>query len=121
MPADPVIDVAALRVTKRLAPMQPGAIKLARRYGDALVCVRYRRDAQGSRRYTTVELIVECTPVSTARRDREVEVEIPWNQRRLRATALSRGATWDPQRRLWNMPRHLAEAQCLQPQALHKT
>lgn len=47
-----------LRVTKTLEPHQPGAIRLAREYGDALPCVRYRQDANGLTRYTTVELIV---------------------------------------------------------------
>ncbi len=35
------------RVVKKMSPSQPGALKLARRYGDALICVRYRHDAQG--------------------------------------------------------------------------
>ena len=32
------------RVTKKLSPLQAGARKLTRLYGDALVCVRYRQD-----------------------------------------------------------------------------
>jgi hypothetical protein len=48
-----------LRVVKKLSPAQPGAIKLGRRYGDALLCVRYRHDNNNQYRYTTVELIVE--------------------------------------------------------------
>ena len=40
------------RVVKKMSPAQPGAVKLARRFGDALVCVRYRHDAQGQQRYT---------------------------------------------------------------------
>lgn len=121
MPRDEAIAVSELRVTKRLAPMQPRAIKLARRYGDALVFERYRRDAQGLRNYTAVELIVECSPISTARRERQVDVEIPWNQRQLRAAALSRGATWDPQQRVWHMSRHVAQALGLPSQPTRKT
>lgn len=99
-----------LRVTKKLSPTQPGAIKLSRRYGDALLCVRYRRDAQGLHRYTTVELIVDCTPIAPSRDDRMVAVQIGWNQRNLRAAALARGAAWDPTQRVWRMPQKVAQA-----------
>ena len=46
------------RIVKRLAPDQAGAKKLARQYGNALVCVRYRQDPEQGLRYTTVELVV---------------------------------------------------------------
>lgn len=50
-------------VVKTLWPPQAGTIKLSRRYGPALLCVRYRHDEAGLRRYTTVELIVDEAPV----------------------------------------------------------
>ena len=50
-------------VVKKLAPDQNGAKKLARRFGDALVCVRYRYDADTGIRYTTVELLVGQAPL----------------------------------------------------------
>lgn len=43
-------DDTTFPVIKRMAPHQPGAVKLARRYGDALVCVRYRQDPDGQHR-----------------------------------------------------------------------
>ena len=51
------------RVIKKLAPDQPGAQKLAQRYGHALICVRHRHNAEGTVRYTTVELVVEQVPM----------------------------------------------------------
>ena len=45
-----------------LVPGQNGTKKLVTRYGDRLVCVRYRYDAQRKVRHKTVELIVETTP-----------------------------------------------------------
>lgn len=50
-------------VVKTLWPPQAGTIKLSRRYGPALLCVRYRHDETGLRRYTTIELIVDEAPV----------------------------------------------------------
>ncbi len=32
------------------------------RYGDRLVCVRYRDDAEGQRKITTVEIVAEERP-----------------------------------------------------------
>src|SRR6185369_2650549 len=51
------------RVVKKLSVTQPGALKLAQRYGEALVCVRYRHDAERRYRYTTIELVVERAPI----------------------------------------------------------
>jgi len=48
-----------------LRPGQKGTQKLLERYGERLVCVRYRYDAKACRQYKTVELIVSsaaCQP-----------------------------------------------------------
>ena len=52
-----------LRVSKEFLPGQPGTLKLSRKYGDTLICVRYRVDAEGLHRYTTVELVVDRVPI----------------------------------------------------------
>jgi hypothetical protein len=41
-----------------LKPGQKGTKQLLAQYGDQLVCVRYRYDAQWKKRFKTVELIV---------------------------------------------------------------
>ena len=46
------------RIRLTLQPGQDGAKGLQAEYGDRLVCVRYRYDAQKQRRYKTVELVV---------------------------------------------------------------
>lgn len=40
-------------------PGQRGTQKLVTRYGDRLVCVRYRYDAAAGKRYKTVEIILD--------------------------------------------------------------
>ena len=42
-------------------PGQRGTRKLVTRYGDLLVCVRYRSDATAGKRYKTVEPIIEAS------------------------------------------------------------
>ncbi|MEZ4748806.1 MAG: hypothetical protein R3C41_22280 [Calditrichia bacterium] len=48
-----------MKTLKKINPGEAGSKKLMKRYGDALVCVRYRYDADRQRRFTTVELIVD--------------------------------------------------------------
>ena len=99
------------RVVKRIAPHEPGALKLTRRYGNALVCVRYRHDATGRHRYTTVELIVDDAAIVPRGAPEEmVGVRIDPNQSTMLSRAYARGATWDRESKLWLMPRHLASA-----------
>jgi hypothetical protein len=42
-----------------LKPGQKGTKRLLEQYGDRLICVRYRYDAQQPRRFKTVELVVD--------------------------------------------------------------
>ena len=92
-----------LRVTKTIQPGQAGSLKLLRRYGNALVCVRYREDTASQARYTTVELVVDRSLIQH-RPATQVCVCLPWNDSDLRQKAMAQGATWDPATRLWTMP-----------------
>ena len=47
------------RVLKALWPPSPGTLRLNALHAPALLCVRYRQDRAGLRRFTTVELVVE--------------------------------------------------------------
>ncbi len=102
---------SSTRVTKRMLPTQQGALKLARRYGEALVCVRYRHDEQRHLRYTTVELVVDQAPSARRIRPEEpVMVHIDFDDASLQHLAQARGARWDERRRLWHMTHGLASA-----------
>jgi hypothetical protein len=46
-----------IRTVRR--PGEKGTQKLARQYGERLVCIRYRYDAARKKRFKTVELIVD--------------------------------------------------------------
>ncbi|MFY9315349.1 MAG: hypothetical protein WAO95_07295 [Burkholderiales bacterium] len=96
-----------VRLTRR--PGQAGTKKFPDRYGDRLVCVRYRYDAAGGRRHKTVELIVEtvswnaCARRSRRRDEEMVAVRIGYEEADLREHAKRLGALWRPQHRLWEM------------------
>jgi hypothetical protein len=85
-----------------MKPGQPGTNGLLRRYGPALVCVRYREDTGGSMRYTTVELVVDQGP---PRRQPLVRVHIRFDDSETRRLAIQLGAEWDDTARTWRMPR----------------
>ena len=79
------------------------------RYGERLLCVRYRYDATNARRLKTVELIVESVPWRPVlrrprRRDEElVAVRIAYGEAELRERAKRLGAVWRPAQRVWEM------------------
>lgn len=91
---------AQLRVAKTYGPEQDGAKRFSRRYGDQLVCVRHRLNDDGSIRHTTVELVVESTPIATRER-KVIALRIPATDRRSRALLLACGAKWRPKERYW--------------------
>lgn len=85
-----------------LAPGQNGTRKLLARYGERLVRVRYRYDAERQVRHKTVELIVETAPWNPRRRNvwREphdmVAVRIGYAESDLRQCIKAAGAIWRP-------------------------
>ena len=93
----------------RLVPGQNGTKKLLARYGERLVCVRYRYDAARKVRHMTVELIVETTPWAPNRRNprREPEdlvaVRIGFSETDLRERIKAAGAIWRPRQRMWEV------------------
>jgi hypothetical protein len=96
-------------VTKKLSPKQPGARKLAQRYGNALVCVRHRQDTEGSIRYTTVELLVEQAPIARRRPDTELlGVRLEKGELELRRRVIAAGGQWDARTCAWWLTRSAA-------------
>jgi hypothetical protein len=107
------------RVVKRIDPTQPGALKLARQFGERLVCVRYRHDLAHTYRYTTVELIVDegllqARPAGKRPTIQLVAVRIPLTERELCQIVRAHGAVWDSKAKLWYLHRTTATALGLQ-------
>lgn len=102
--ADP--DPSHLRVTKKISPASRGAIKLAQRFGAALVCVRHRLDDKGEFRYTTVELLVEKTAV-VPRTDKIVGIRVGPSEKPLQTLVRAAGGAWDHKAKVWRLPRRV--------------
>jgi len=95
MPAGHRISSAAI---KRLPPGAPGTKRLVERYGDALLCVRYRHDPQRSLRLTTVERVVEERP---RKPEKTAWMRIAYSETELRQRIKAADRTWHPERKLW--------------------
>lgn len=89
------------RVVKKLPHGAPGTKRLAERFGDRLLCVRYRVDAQTQRRYTTVELLVD---VASCRPHGDVLVQVAFGEAELRRRVKEAGGTWQQTEKLWRLP-----------------
>ena len=110
------LGVTQAAVVKKLASGAAGTQRLLARYGEALVCVRYRQDESKNLRYTTVELVVEERPGKPA----TTTVRIGYQETALRQQVMAAGGTWDAQKKLWNLPRSAIRRLGLQDRSVPK-
>jgi hypothetical protein len=100
------------RTRLTLRPGDPGTKRHVEQHGDRLVAVRYRYDDQASKRYTTVEIVVDERPWTATPEvsdpDRLVGLRIEYGEESLRRDVRATGGRWDPQVRLWWVPLHCA-------------
>jgi len=96
-------------VGKTMQVDTPGAIKLTRKYGDSLVCVRYRVSPDGSQRITTIELEIDRVDIQR-KSNPIVTVKIYASETKLITMAKAKGARFNAKTRLWRMHRNDAQA-----------
>lgn len=91
-----------MRARLKLKPGQPGTKKLVLKYGDKLVCVRYRYDVAQGKRYKTVELIEEAIvwPPAPAG-ETLVAVKVKFEEAALRQQVKEAGGQWNATLRRW--------------------
>jgi len=83
---------------------QPGTKRLVEKYGNNLLCVRFKYDAKTQQRLKTVELIVErteWTPLRHYADDAVVPVRIGFSEKQLIESAKAAKGRWNPEARLW--------------------
>jgi hypothetical protein len=96
-------------VGKTMQADSRGAIKLTRKFGETLICVRYRISPDGMQRMTTVELEVERVAVQR-KSNPLVAVKIYASEAKLVALAKAKGAWFNVKTRLWRMHQNDAYA-----------
>ena len=101
------IKKAAKVTGRKLTAGMPGTKKLVEKFGEKLICVRYKYDAGKKIKYKTVELIVdqgfwepdECL----GRRSRKVFVKINYSETELRMRIKAAGGRWERDKKLWEI------------------
>jgi len=97
-----------MKTKVKLKPGQKGTKQLVGRYGDALICVRYRYDAKARKQYKTVEIIVsetEWTPPPAKYSDGAlVPLKIGIKETAFQDQVRAVGGRWDREMKLWFVP-----------------
>lgn len=109
-----------LRVIKKIAVNSRGAKRLSMQYGQQLVCVRHRLDSTGTKRLTTVELIVSEDLIGR-RPGPTVDVEVHPREKDLQAKLKAAGARWDKTELVWRIRRSTAVALGLKGRIVPRT
>ncbi|MGD8785726.1 MAG: hypothetical protein PVF28_07970 [Thioalkalispiraceae bacterium] len=111
-------------VIKKMNPGDPGTKRLQAKYGDQLVCVRYRHDKKNHRRMTTIELVIDegfYLPERDAGKlldfkndNRNVQIRVDYREAELRKIIKAAGGKWDPEHKRWILRYREAERLQLQ-------
>jgi hypothetical protein len=95
------------RIRLNLKPGQKGTRQLVAKYGERLVCVRYRYDPGRKKRFKTVELIIGERdwepPAAPFADDQIVGVRVAFEEVDVRERVKRAGGTWHRPRRVWQL------------------
>ncbi len=92
------------KIYRRIAAGKSGTKKMLEKYGEDLVCVRYKYDAEKNIKYKTIELIVDqgiWTPGIRIRNNKIVGLRIQYGETDIRRDIKACGGTWDREKKLW--------------------
>ena len=96
-----------MRTRLHLKPGQKGTKQLLAQYGDRLVCVRCRYDAQQKKRFKTVDIIVAERewepPAPRFAADAIVGVRVGFAEVEVREQVKQACGRWNRSRRVWEM------------------
>ena len=97
-----------MRARLKLKPGDKGTKSLVDKYGDDLICIRYRYDEATRTRFKTVEIIVGkkdwTPPPAKFSNDEIVLVRIAFTENEFKQMAKEAGGRWDPKAKLWQIP-----------------
>lgn len=93
---------------RTLLPGQPGTKNLQKKYGEKLLCVRYRYDTEKGQKIKTVELIVEKQDWKPSGKNsppnKTTYLKIEYGEIELARKIKSIGGRWNRQKKLWELP-----------------
>jgi len=97
-----------LKTEKKILPGQPGSKKLFEKYGDDLICVRYRHNKRLGIRVKTIELIVDKKEAKTNVKKifpayKIVFLKFEYIESHLWKKVKSAGGKWNRETKLWEV------------------
>ena len=95
-----------MKTQSHLKPGQKGTKRLVAKYGDALLCVRYRYDKERGVRLKTVEIVVEEKTWPPSRHYGEediVSISVAYTEKDFRSKLKASGGIWDPLGKVWRV------------------
>ncbi|MBF0102441.1 MAG: hypothetical protein HQK77_16175 [Desulfobacterales bacterium] len=97
-----------MKTKRKILPGQAGTKSLMEKYGDDLICVRYKYDEKDMVRIKTVELLVEkSTWIKNIKKDSKnkvIGVKIDYAEMELRAKVREAGGKWNRTKKVWELP-----------------
>lgn len=97
-----------MKIKKILKPGQPGTKKLLEKYGERLLCVRYRYDTRQRKGLKTVEIIIEeddweINPLQVPA-NKIVRIRIGYQESYYRRLVKAAGGSWNSTEKTWELP-----------------
>ncbi len=108
---------------RKIVPGQPGAKKWMKKYGDDLVCIRYKYDPYTHRKMMSVELAVE--EQERHKNHKHIQenklkaVRIEYGERELGKKVRAVGGTWNRQEKVWHVRWEAVKAPGLQSRVVN--
>ncbi len=100
-------DQRSLQTRKTLLPGKPGTMKLVEQYGDDLVCVRYRYDAEQHLKFKTIEVIIEQSPWDDHPRriphNKTMYLRVKYGEVEIGRMIRDAGGKWNRHKRVWEL------------------
>jgi hypothetical protein len=97
-----------MKTEKILKPGQPGTKKCTEKFGDSLICVRYKIDKIHNRRLKTAEIIIDEKQLIFRRKripaNKLVPLKVDYNNTYLRKLVKYAGGKWDSDNKVWELP-----------------
>ncbi len=96
-----------MKIKRILKPGQPGTKNLVEKYGDNLVCVRYRYDDEKRAMFKTIEIVADRKPwqpqAKKISKNQIVSIGIAYDEVKARKQVKAAGGKWDPTRQVWQL------------------
>ena len=98
----------AFRTAKTIYPGQAGSKKWMQKYGDDLLCIRYKYDAENREKIKTVELLAEKQEWRIEKRkiphNKTVRLKVAYGEKNIGRLVRAAGGTWNREERVWELP-----------------